>query len=68
MMTKRAELMSFYGWTEDYVMFGLTGAKAWTYYAYAVENRASAFGNNIKRTTDGYLDQEVKRILAEKKK
>lgn len=68
LLVKRAQLMSFYGWTEHYTLYGITGAKSWAYLAYATENRMSLFGNNIRPTTKTYIGQEIDRILARKKK
>lgn len=65
---KICRLMSFYGWSEDYVLRRLIGARGWVYYNYAVENQASVWGNNIERRTDGYIAKEVKSILAKRKK
>ena len=63
LLEKRGKLMSFYGWSERYVLYGISGAKSWAYFAYAVENEARMFGSAIVRTTDAYVAKEIKRRL-----
>lgn len=60
--------MATYGWTLDYVKFGMTGAQGWVWYNWAVESLIYAFGPVYKRTTEGYVKQEMKRIRAQRNK
>ena len=60
--------MKSYGWTEDYVKFGLIGAKGWVYYNYAVENEARIWGNPVKPRKNRYVKQHWEKMLADKKK
>lgn len=55
--------MSFYGWTADYVLDGITGAEGWVYYNWALENEAQIFGIKRERSSDGYVKQEWKRLM-----
>lgn len=55
--------MRTYGWSFDHVRKGMTGAQGWVWYSWALENEATAFGNCYKRTTDGYIRQETKRLM-----
>ena len=66
MLEKRGKLMSFYGWSERYTLYQITGAKSWAYFAYAVENEARMFGGGVVRTTDAYVAQEIKLKLNKK--
>ncbi len=65
---KIARLQSFYGWSEDYVLRRVAGAKLWAYYGYALENQMSIWGNSIQRKGDGPIAQEIKQIIARNKK
>lgn len=55
--------MKSFGWSEDYVRKGITGAKGWVFYNWAIENEASIWGDRLERKTDGYVKQEKKKIL-----
>lgn len=57
--------MEAYGWTPDYVRWDLNGAEGWVYYNWARQNKASVWGSNEKPVTDGYLKQEIRRIMKE---
>jgi hypothetical protein len=52
-------LQSFYGWSEDYVLCEITGAKGWAYAAYAQENQASMFGGCLTAQSKTYIEQEI---------
>lgn len=60
--------MKSYGWTEDYVKFGITGARGWVFYNWAKENESSVWGSGLVQTSKGYVAQEIDRIIARKKK
>ncbi len=68
LFAKRATLMGYFGWSEHYTLFGIIGARSWAYYAHAIENRASLFGSGVKKTTKGYIAQEIDIILARRKR
>jgi hypothetical protein len=65
---KICRLMSFYGWSEDYVLRRLIGARGWIYFNYAIENQMIVVGKNSERKTDGYVAREMRKILARRKK
>jgi hypothetical protein len=68
LIEKRGLLMSFYGWSEDYIR-RMNGAKGWVWYAYARENQASFWGNDLVRA-EGYKsfpEQEFEMVKAQKK-
>lgn len=50
--------MAAYGWTEDYVLFELSGARGWAYYAAAIEINPWL---SAERASDGYIAQEIRR-------
>jgi hypothetical protein len=56
--------MRTYGWSLDYVRLGMTGAQSWVWYNWAIENEMSAFGLVYKRKSDGYIRQEINRLVA----
>jgi hypothetical protein len=56
--------MKTFGWSIEKVRTGMTGAEGWAWYAWAMENEATMFGASYKRTTDGYVKQETKRLMA----
>jgi hypothetical protein len=56
--------MKTFGWSYEKVRTGMTGAECWAWYAWAMENETTAFGSAFKRTTDGYVRQETKRLMA----
>jgi hypothetical protein len=55
--------MSFYGWSEDYVRFGISSAIGWVFYNFAMEETMSVWGAVYERKTDGYIKQEANKIL-----
>jgi len=59
-------VMSAFGMTWDEVTVGLTGAKGWALYVWAIENEARVWGGQLRRTSDGYVKQECKRIMNRK--
>ena len=63
MVEKRCRLMSTYGWSEQYVKWGITGARGWVFFTWAMEAQASLFGSGLRRTSDGYRAQEIKKQL-----
>lgn len=44
---------------------GITGAKGWVYYNWAVENEATVWGSRKERKSPGYVKQEYLKRLAE---
>lgn len=52
--------MHCYGWSPDFVRFGITSAQGWCYYDWAVCNQMTAFGPTHERRTDGYVATERK--------
>lgn len=63
MMEKRCLLMStFPRWDEDFVCEEMGGAKAWAYWCWATENRATIFGSMVERASKGYIGQELERL------
>jgi hypothetical protein len=60
--------MKVFGWTEDYCRKGITGARGWVWYNWALENEATLFGRLVERTSKGYIGQESDRIFNEAKK
>jgi hypothetical protein len=60
-------LAKTYGWTDDYIRKGITGAKGWVYANWARENEMTVFGAIEERKSDGYVAQERRRILADGK-
>ena len=64
MVEKRGLLMREFGWSLKHVKFGMTGAEGWIWYNWARENLVTAFGPIYKRTSDGYIRQETKRLVA----
>jgi hypothetical protein len=56
--------MKTYGWSLQYVRFGLTGAQSWAWYAAALEMELGVFGGPaFQRTTPGYVRQETVRLM-----
>ena len=55
--------MKSYGWSEDYVLNELDGAKGWVFYHWATINEASVWGTGLKIKGDGYIQQEKKRLM-----
>lgn len=55
--------MREFGWTENKVMFGLTGARGWVYYSWSRENAGSAFEQPAESSGKRFIQQEVDRIL-----
>lgn len=47
--------------TEKHVRTGMTGARGWVFYNWAVENETQIWGTGLKRTTKGYIAQEMER-------
>ena len=40
----------------------MTGAQGWVYYNWSMENEANFWGSKLKRTTPGYIAQEIERL------
>jgi hypothetical protein len=59
-------LKNFPSFTLDFVRKRLPSAQGWAYYAWAVENEATALGGGVERTSDGYVKQERKRLEQER--
>ena len=58
--------MKTYGWTQDYVRKGLTGAQGWAFYNWALESEsrnAGVWGAVLDRKSPGYVKQEMQRML-----
>ena len=66
MVDKRCRLMRIYGHDEDYWRKGITGARAWVLYSWALENEATIWGNTLRRSTDCYIAQEITRLAKKK--
>ena len=66
LIEKTAMLMKTYGWSEDYVMDELDGAKGWVWLNWARENEASVWGAGLKIKGDGYVAQERRRLMDSK--
>lgn len=58
--------MAGYGWSEDYVRKGITGAKAWVYDDWLREEAIVRDGMVLKRETPGFIRQEIERLRLEK--
>ena len=54
--------MSEYGWTEQYIMDELDGAKGWAYCNWSIEAEARRYGSGVKMVGDGYIAIERKRL------
>jgi len=54
--------MKSYGWTEDYVKYGITGARGWVFFNWAIENESRVWGGNVVHTTPGYVKQHYQKI------
>ena len=58
--------METYGWSEEFCMDEIDGAKSWVWYYRAVESRASVWGTGVKIDGLGYIGQEKLRLKAQK--
>lgn len=68
LVEKRARLMKTFGWSWERVVYEVPCAEGWVWFAWSLENERTAFGNLHKRTTDGYVRQEINRLMAMVKK
>ncbi len=59
--------MKTYGWSEEHTRKKISSAKGWVYFNWAMESEATVFGISRERKTDGYIQQEKKRLLAKQK-
>jgi hypothetical protein len=68
LIEKRGLLMSFFGWSEDYVR-RMNGAQGWVWYNYAKENQASFWGSSLVRAEGekSFPEVEFDTILERKK-
>jgi hypothetical protein len=57
------QLQERFGWTEKFIMFGITGAKSWQYFNWSKENVGSAFQAPSERVSEGPIKQERNKIL-----
>ncbi len=60
--------MKVFGWSEQYCRKGITGARGWVWYNWALENEATMFGRLVERAGKGYIAQESDRIFSELRK
>ena len=56
--------MKTFGWSEDYCLDELDGAKGWAFFYWAQENESSVWGSGLKEKGDGYIAAERKRLQA----
>ena len=59
--------MATFKMTEEHVTEELTGAQGWMLYVWAVENEARMWGGSLRRTSPGYVKQEMQSIMREKR-
>ncbi len=59
-------LMATYGWSEKHIRTGISSAKGWVWYAWAMQNRLTMFGVMYELKTPGYIQQEAAKILSKK--
>ena len=60
--------MRTFGWSYEFVRFGITAAQGWAWHNWAMANEVTMMGPVYKMVTDGYVKQERDRILGRKKK
>jgi hypothetical protein len=60
--------MKVFGWSEGYCRKGITGARGWVWYFWALENDAGVFGKSIERKGKGYIGMESDRLFNEAKR
>ena len=58
--------MRTYGWTENYCLDELDGAKSWVWGSYALQSQASVWGTGVKIVAGGYVAAEREKIKATK--
>jgi len=54
------------GWSEDYILDELDGAKGWVYYNWAVVSAAAAAGVEMLIDGKGYIQREKARLAQRK--
>ena len=64
-MEKRCRLAKAYGWSDDYIRKGITGATGWIYNNWARENENSVWGSSEVRISPGYVKQEYQKRFDE---
>ncbi len=61
-------MKTFPAMTEERIMWELDGDKGWAMYSWARENQASVWGSGERRTSPGYVKQQLNYNLSQKKK
>jgi len=56
--------MKTFHWSYQHVRLELPGAQGWVWYAWAMQSEQGGFGPAYKAISDGYVRQEVKRLMA----
>jgi hypothetical protein len=56
--------METYGWSEEFCLDEIDGAKSWVWYYRAVSSRASVWGTGVKIDGLGYVGRERERLKA----
>lgn len=59
--------MRDYHLSESFVRTGMTGMKGWVLYNWSIENESRVWGNSIRRSSKGYIAQEIEKLNGRRK-